>query len=655
MELFLTVLALLTVIGVSDVLHRFLPFIPVPLIQIGLGACAVLLPMGLHVELEPELFFVLFIAPLLFNDGKRTPREDLWNLRAPILLLALGLVFATVLIGGYVIHWMIPSLSLPSSFALAAILSPTDAVAVGALAKRIHLPKRILRLLEGESLMNDASGLVAFKFAIAAAVTGEFSLPKAAGSFLLIAAGGLLVGAVLGYLLIQLGFLIRKLGMEDVTTHMLLQLLTPFIIFLVSEHLGLSGILAVVAGGVIHAIERDRTASPHFKLQVVSASTWSVVIFVLNGLVFVILGATIPEAMHTIFEDESIDNGLVLGYVAVITLLLIGIRLVWLLVFSKDSAIKPLFVTAISGVRGAITLVGALSIPLVMNDGTPYPQRDLIIFLAAGVILFSLVLASVLLPLLTRGEREEQPEEEAELSLKEHMINASLNLLRGKGVEGHADRGAVAAFMRHVERVQQHQGEWSDPGLRRLETELRMIGVRAEREELRRLAENGEVSADLASRFGELLDRMESLLAGRLNVPLQQSWTEMRRLMSRLFAETGQTGEAISAAACISVMDARLRMAEAGMRAVEQARGKRNDRAAQVVIAHYQLLIARLKQAKPGDAADDEGINVDLQMKAVQEQRNYVEQLVESGEINRRLAVRLRRFVNELETAILED
>ncbi|TYP69568.1 Na+/H+ antiporter [Paenibacillus methanolicus] len=655
MELFLTVLALLAVIGVSDVLHRFLPFVPVPLIQIGLGACAVLLPMGLHVELEPELFFVLFIAPLLFNDGKRTPREDLWNLRAPILLLALGLVFATVLIGGYVIHWMIPSLSLPSSFALAAILSPTDAVAVGALAKRIHLPKRILRLLEGESLMNDASGLVAFKFAIAAAVTGEFSLPKAAGSFLLIAAGGLLVGAVLGYLLIQLGFLIRKLGMEDVTTHMLLQLLTPFIIFLVSEHLGLSGILAVVAGGVIHAIERDRTASPHFKLQVVSASTWSVVIFVLNGLVFVILGATIPEAMHTIFEDKSINNGLVLGYVAVITLLLIGIRLVWLLVFSKESAIKPLLVTAISGVRGAITLVGALSIPLVMNDGTPYPQRDLIIFLAAGVILFSLVLASVLLPLLTRGEREEQPEEEAELSLKEHMINASLNLLRGKGVEGQADRGAAAAFLRHVDRVQQHQGQWSDPGLRRLETELRMIGVRAEREELGRLAQNGVVTADLASRFGELLDRMEALLAGRLNVPLQQSWTEMRRLMSRLFAETGQTGGEVSTAECISIMDARLLMAEAGMKAIEQARNKRNDRAAQVVIAHYELLIARLKQAKPGDAADEDGINVDLQMKAVQEQRNYVEQLVESGEINRRLAVRLRRFVNELETAILED
>ncbi|MFB9331092.1 Na+/H+ antiporter [Paenibacillus aurantiacus] len=655
MELFLTVLALLTVIGVSDVLHRFLPFVPVPLIQIGLGACAVLLPWGVHVELEPELFFVLFIAPLLFNDGKRTPREDLWNLRAPILLLALGLVFATVLIGGYVIHWMIPALSLPSSFALAAILSPTDAVAVGALAKRIHLPKRILRLLEGESLMNDASGLVAFKFAIAAAVTGEFSLPKAAGSFLLIAAGGLLVGAIIGYLLIQLGFLIRKLGMEDVTTHMLLQLLTPFIIFLASEHMGLSGILAVVAGGVIHAIERDRTASPHFKLQVVSASTWSVVIFVLNGLVFVILGATIPEAMHTIFKDESIDNGLVLGYVAVITLLLIGIRLIWLAIFSKDSAIKQLLVTAISGVRGAITLVGALSIPLVMNDGAPYPQRDLIIFLAAGVILFSLVLASVLLPLLTKGEREEKPEEEAELSLKEHMINASLNLLRGKGVEGHADRGAVAAFMRHVERVQQHQGQWSDPGLRRLETELRMIGVRAEREELRRLAENGEVSADLAGRFGELLDRMESLLAGRLSVPLQQSWTEMRRLMSRLFAETGQNGDCVGVAACISVMDARLRMAEAGMQAVEQARGKRNDRAAQVVIAHYQLLIARLKQAKPGDAADEEGVSVDLQMKAVQEQRNYVERLVESGEINRRLAVRLRRFVNELETAILED
>lgn len=188
METFLVVLVLLGLIAISNIINRFIPFVPIPLIQIGLGVMVVLMPLGIHMTLEPELFFVLFIAPLLFNDGKRTPRNELWNLRGPILMLALGLVFATVLIAGYSINWMIPTIPLAAAFALAAILSPTDAVAVSAIAGRVHLPKSIHRILEGESLMNDASGLVAFNFAIAAAVTGMFSLPKASISFVIIAA-----------------------------------------------------------------------------------------------------------------------------------------------------------------------------------------------------------------------------------------------------------------------------------------------------------------------------------------------------------------------------------------------------------------------------------------------------------------------------------
>ncbi|WP_025699940.1 cation:proton antiporter, partial [Paenibacillus durus] len=229
METFTAVLVLLGLIGLSKIVNRFIPFVPVPLIQIGFGVIAAAFSWGIHLTLEPELFFVLFIAPLLFNDGRRTPRAELWNLRAPILLLALGLVFATVLVAGYAIHWMIPSIPVAAAFALAAILSPTDAVAVSALAGRVHLPKSIHRVLEGESLMNDASGLVAFKFAVAAAVTGVFSLPQAIGSFILIAAGGLLAGAALSFLLIRLSVFIRRLGMEDVTVHVLLQILTPFL------------------------------------------------------------------------------------------------------------------------------------------------------------------------------------------------------------------------------------------------------------------------------------------------------------------------------------------------------------------------------------------------------------------------------------------
>lgn len=338
METFLVVLVLLGLIAISNIINRFIPFVPIPLIQIGLGVVVVLLPLGIHMSLEPELFFVLFIAPLLFNDGKRTPRNELWNLRAPILMLALGLVFATVLIAGYSINWMIPTIPLAAAFALAAILSPTDAVAVSAIAGRVHLPKSIHRILEGESLMNDASGLVAFNFAIAAAVTGIFSLPKASISFVIIALGGLIVGAILAFLLIRFSVFIRRLGMEDITVHVLLQILTPFIVYLISEEIGVSGILAVVAAGIIHAVEKDRAVSPQYKLQLVSASTWSVLLYILNGLVFLILGLSIPDVIEVIYRDTAVDNLMVIGYVLAITLLLFVLRFIWVYVFSLAGA-----------------------------------------------------------------------------------------------------------------------------------------------------------------------------------------------------------------------------------------------------------------------------------------------------------------------------
>ncbi len=180
MEIFLFVLILLALVGISNIINHFVPNIPAPLIQIALGIGIAVVYPALHTtELDPKLFFLLFIAPLLFNDGMRISKKALWHLRMPILLLALGLVFATVFCMGYAIHWMIPYIPLPAAFALAAILSPTDAVAVSSIAGRVHLPTTILSLLEGEALMNDASGLVAFNFAIAAAVTGIFSLREA--------------------------------------------------------------------------------------------------------------------------------------------------------------------------------------------------------------------------------------------------------------------------------------------------------------------------------------------------------------------------------------------------------------------------------------------------------------------------------------------
>ncbi|WP_042199424.1 Na+/H+ antiporter [Paenibacillus camerounensis] len=674
METFLAVLLMLGLIAASNVVNRFIPFVPVPLIQIGLGVIAALVPTGIHMHFEPELFFVLFIAPLLFNDGRRTPRGELWNLRAPILLLALGLVFVTVVVAGYAINWMIPSIPLAAAFALAAILSPTDAVAVGSLAGRVHLPGSIHRILEGESLMNDASGLVAFKFAIAAAVTGVFSLPKAGLSFVIIAAGGLLLGAILSFLLIRLSVFLRRFGMEDVTMHVLLQILTPFIIYLVSEEIGVSGILAVVAGGVVYAIEKDRAASPQYKLQLVSASTWSVLLFVLNGLVFLILGVSVPDVVEVIYRDESINNFMVFGYVLVITALLIVLRFVWVYLYSlienlrfkdKRTPLKSLVITSVSGVRGAVTLAGAFSIPLALGDGTPFPERDLIIALAAGVILMSLVIASILLPLLA-GNPEETVLQTAgggstELAARSVVIDAGMSMLRSLVTETgeRANQPALLEFTDKIDRICALRQD-NDPAaerMRRLGVEARLNGLEAERTELRRMTETGTIPAPVAVKMEEMLDHTESILCQRFDTHVKFSLTELQRLFSGLFTGrlSGEDGrQAIQNAE--EARKAKIAMCQAAVSAVTSGINEENRAAAERVIDKYERIESRLEQ---GEGWSKDGIvddqKLELKLKAIQEQRDTVQQMYQTGAINLKIAGRLRRFVDQLETSIWED
>lgn len=673
MELFIAVLVLLVLIGLSNILNRFVPFIPIPLIQIVLGVAIALLPAGVHLPLNPELFFVLFIAPLLYNDGKRTPRHELWNLRAPILLLALGLVFVTVVVAGYAIHWLIPTIPLPAAFALAAILSPTDAVAVGAMAGRVHLPKSIHRLLEGEALMNDASGLVAFKFAIAATVTGVFSLAQASFSFILIAIGGLLIGALLSFLLIRLGVWIRRLGMEDVTIHMLLQILTPFVIYLVSEEVGVSGILAVVAGGIIHAIERDRTESVQLKMQVVSASTWSVILFILNGLVFVILGVQIPDVLSTIFENVSFDNLQVLGYVGLISVLLLLLRFVWIYLFWKGNEnsgealssgkprLKEVTIITLSGVRGAVTLAGAFSIPYVLQDGSPFPERDLIIFLAAGVILFTLIAASVFLPILAKNEdkAEEGTPQTTERKAQDIMLNAAIRAVKSE-MNDQNKAAALAVVSDLSKYIRQAAGELTAgkrKDILKQETAINLIGTRAERKEIENMMDENVIASEAAFRCNSWLDRKEMMLANRTNTQMMFSLSEIGRLFGHVFTNRSRKPDQPFMIENADLFrQVKMRTSEAAIKAIRAHMNDSNRVVALSVISRYERVIAKLRtwnQGKTEDPFDQE--KLELQMVAMQEQRNTIQQLYENGEINRDVAAKLRRFINDVEATALKN
>lgn len=666
MELFLIVLVLLVLIGLSIILNRFIPFVPVPLIQIALGIGIAYLPAGIHLPLNPELFFVLFIAPLLFNDGKRMPREQLWNLRLPIILLALGLVFVTVFIMGYVIHWMIPAIPLSAAFALAAILSPTDAVAVGALAGRSSLPKSLMHLLEGEALMNDASGLVAFKFAIAATVTGVFSLLQAASSFTVIALGGLASGVILSYVLIRLRMFIRRSGMEDVTMHMLILLLTPFILYMCAEEIGVSGILAVVAGGITHAIERDHSESTMAKLQVVSASTWSVILFILNGIVFLILGLQIPAVTTVIFRDATISNTQVMIYIVIISLCLLFLRFLWNFVFLKEKWIAEensttlphmhsVILITIAGVRGTLTLAGAFSIPFVLQDGSAFPERSLIIFLAAGVILFTLIAASILLPLLAAKHESaystDQPS--IEFQARRKVIGSVIKTLKEE--MNYENKTATLSILSRYEKLL-HQPLQNDPAAlkpRGPETGLRLIGLRAEQAETEHLLETGQISQDTAYYLQKHITEVEAALSTKTNLGFFFFRTFIKRLLVKLPLHKKKNRKT----EIQELRFARIRTAKAAIAAIREHISEESRPASIALINSYHQSIERLSlQAQyPHGKERLNKQKKELQLKAIQIERNEVQTLFETGEINRDIANNLRRSINYFEATILEE
>ncbi|MEN4750588.1 Na+/H+ antiporter [Pseudomonas sp. Ps21-P2] len=417
-----TVLILLTLVGVSRLLARLIP-LPLPLVQIAAGALLAWPTLGLHVALDPELFLFLFLPPLLFSDGWRMPKRDLWRYRGAILTLAVGLVIFTVIGAGYFIHWLLPSIPLPVAFALAAVLSPTDAVAVSAIAQD-RLPVPIMRMLQGEALMNDATGLVTFKFALAAAITGVFSLTDASLNFVLVACGGLAVGVALSWVVGRLRSWMITRGWDDPATHVVFMLLLPFAAYVLAERLELSGILSAVAAGMMQSwvdlLPRQTTT------RLLNRSVWTLLEFAFNGLIFLLLGLQLPDIITAVTHHEATLWPTLLWrcldvlviFVVLAALRFIWVQSVWRLMIqirrwrgrgdgTLDLSTRSSLLLTVGGVRGAVTLAGTLSVPMLISAGVDFPERDLLIFIAAGVILLSLVSASIGLPVLLRGQVSE--------------------------------------------------------------------------------------------------------------------------------------------------------------------------------------------------------------------------------------------------------
>ncbi|OOC61856.1 Na+/H+ antiporter [Paenibacillus ihbetae] len=658
MEIFLMILMFLVLIGISNMIHRFVPFVPVPLIQIALGIGAAYVRSFHHVPLNPELFMVLFIAPLLFNDGKRTPRKELWKLRSYILLLALGLVFTTVLIAGPFIHWLIPTIPLSAAFALAAILSPTDAVAVSSLSGRAKLPPKIMHLLEGEALMNDASGLVAFNFAIAATVTGYFSLPKAIGSFFVIAVGGLAIGAALGFAVIWFRMLLRRLGMEDVTLHMLVIILTPFVIYLIAEEFHLSGILAVVAAGVTHAVERDRMRSASMRLRVVSDSTWSVILYTLNGLVFLLLGHEIPGVINQIWSDPAYNNGQVIGYIVLITAVLLVLRFVWVWL-STNRNVKSALLTALSGVRGALTLAAAFSIPLTLADASPFPERALILFICAGVILLTLLMASSLLPLLTREKHQVTTGQEAhDREARIRVLEAGLQTVREEMNDENKEE-ALQLMLVYTRKLQHTRlsGTGDIQGAWKATIAIRKMGLEAERAVAEQWLRDKRIAPRVAEKFIASLNKVELLLTSRYRprLTMKSMWRHVMRLLKG-GGRPKQPAMSPDHPDWEEYKKLKLAAIHAAINKLEGLERKERPAALQAVVADYRAMELYLCNDRMWSRTVRKmnSERRELELKAIQAERNEIQRQFEEGEIDRTLASHFRMDVNYREANLFE-
>ncbi|RWF38709.1 MAG: Na+/H+ antiporter, partial [Mesorhizobium sp.] len=377
------ILVVLVFVALSGALVRLVR-VPLPVLQIAIGAALAWPARGLHVEIDPELFLLVFIPPLLFGDAVAAPKRELLALRGPILDLAIGLVFFTIVGFGYALHWLVPSIPLVVAFALAAVLSPTDAVAVSSIVDRNVVPARLMHILEGESLLNDASGLVMFRFAVAAALTGSFSLAAASLTFLYAVAAGILAGVVALIVAAKTLQLLNRIGGVPSEAQVLVMILMPFIAYLIAEHVEASGILAAVTAGLLTG------GSGIFRYLGVSArmqtmSLWTTLSFIFNGALFILLGLQLPDIIRNVPPELSSRHWLIepAATVLILTVCLIGLRFLWIWVgdiaqrvaarFGKHKAepfgMRVRLAGSVAGVRGAITLAGILSLPLTMADG----------------------------------------------------------------------------------------------------------------------------------------------------------------------------------------------------------------------------------------------------------------------------------------------
>ena len=678
MEIFETLLIFIGVVIISSFVHTFMPKVPLAFIQIALGMLLFITPIPVEFNFDSELFMVALIAPLLFVEGVNVSRVHLRKYIKPVMMMALGLVITTVIGVGFFIHWIWPELPTGAAFAIAAILCPTDAVAVQAITNGKVLTKGAMTILEGESLLNDAAGIISFKIAVGALVTGTFSIMESVEQFLVASLGGAIVGLLIGMALVRFRLTLMRRGIENINMFTFIQLLTPFVTYLVAELFHASGIIAAVVAGLVHGFERDRIAQTRTRLQMSYNHTWNILDYVLNGFVFSILGFLVPEVVINIIKTEP-HNLLFLVVITVLVALAVYLfRFLWVYVlypyfylavspFQKmisqdddgnNTTEKPpkrslyALIMTLCGVHGTISLAIALTLPYYLADHHAFDYRNDLLFIASGMVIISLVAAQLLLPFVTANAPEVKVGsmnfKEARIYILEHVIDYlnqkstfETSYRYGNVIKEYHDK---LTFLKTVEK--------DDENSKELER-LQKIAFNVETKTLEQLVDDGSITNSILENYMRYAERTQvykqASLIRRLIVLFRGA------LLKRRVKTT------INSASSLSVTDNLLELVKINkivhynvVRRLGQEANNDNKLEVGMICDGYLMRIDNLTPNNFFNSPSEDTLTR-IKLNALREQRRILRELIEDEEITEGTALKLRESINYDEMVIVDS
>lgn len=519
MEFIYLIIVFVFAITFSNIFNRIIPVIPLPIVQIIFGVIIGLTNIGKEIIFEPEMFLIMIIAPLLFREGKLANIRSLMKNFDTILFLAFAGVIITLLGVGWTLHLIIPALPLAACFAFGAALGPTDAVAVNTLSEKINVPKKVMDILAGEGLINDASGVTAFQFALAALLTGSFSLTSATVSLFVSSIGGAIVGAVLVIIKRQVVQILEKISAKDVTGYLLLELLLPFLAYVLSEQFGVSGIIAAVVAGVMQAAGFKKLSLFEAELANVSESTWGTISFSLNALVFLFLGIELSQVFSPIWNSEAYSNSFMLVVILLIASTLFLVRFLSIIAIytvkngykKMKSLMNEILILTFGGVKGTVSLATIFILPLTIN-GQAFPERALLLFITACVILVTLVGGMIALPILTdSGEDEAETTNDLEIELLKAVIE---QLMIENKKNPQVEMNVV--IENYQDRIKELYTQQLSSDKRQDVQELRALIVSIERDGLEESFRQKEIGGEGYRIYQRLISKMERSIVHQL-------------------------------------------------------------------------------------------------------------------------------------------